>query len=325
MGAVKKPPSLIDVAVPYPVDKLFTYAVPEALRARAQPGARVLVPFGPRRVTGYVIAARGRIPHAVKLKEIAGLIDEEPLLTDGLIDLARWMSHYYLHPLGEVLKAVLPSSIRGKGRPGGEDETEGKFPGEIEHPALTPDQQTAFDAVCGALASGPGARFLLHGVTGSGKTEVYLRCIEEALRTGKSALVLIPEIALIPQTTSRFRRRFGATVAVLHSRLTGAQRAALWRGARSGEIRIVIGARSAVFVPLKDLGIIVIDEEQDSSFKQEDKPRYNAAVYGTPRADHPGVRGARRFDDARQNRVTDSHYREDGEEGERNATGCGVS
>jgi len=289
MGAAKKPPSLIDVAVPYPVDKLFTYAVPEALRARVQPGARVLVPFGPRRVTGYVIAARGRIPHAVKLKEIAGLIDEEPLLTGGLIDLARWMSQYYLYPLGEVLKAVLPSSIRGKGRPGGEDETEGKFPGEIEHPALTPDQQTAFDAVCGALASGGGARFLLHGVTGSGKTEVYLRCIEEALRMGKSALVLIPEIALIPQTTSRFRRRFGATVAVLHSRLTGAQRAALWRGARSGEIRIVIGARSAVFVPLEDLGIIVVDEEQDSSFKQEDKPRYNAVRAARFRAEREGA------------------------------------
>jgi len=289
MGAVNKPPSLIDVAVPFPVDKLFTYVVPEALRGRVRPFARVLVPFGPRRVTGYVIAGRGRIPGTVRLKEVAGLIDEEPLLTGELIDLARWMSGYYLHPLGEVLKAVLPSSIKGKGRLSVEDETEGKFPVEIERPALTPDQQTAFDAVRGALASSTSARFLLHGVTGSGKTEVYLRCIEEALGMGRSALVLIPEIALIPQSTSRFRRRFGTKVAVLHSRLTGAQRAALWRGARSGEIRIVIGARSAVFVPLENLGIIVVDEEQDSSFKQEDKPRYNAVRAARFRAEREGA------------------------------------
>ncbi|MDD4857951.1 MAG: primosomal protein N', partial [Candidatus Krumholzibacteria bacterium] len=289
MGTPGKPPSLVDVAVPFPVDKLFTYGVPEELRGRVKPGSRVLVPFGRRRVTGYVIAERSSAPGAVRIKELSGLVDEEPLLTGALLDLARWMSAYYLHPLGEVLKAVLPSSVKGKGRIGGEDETEGKFPAETEYPPLTGDQQTAFAAVCAALASGASARFLLHGVTGSGKTEVYLRCIEEALRMGKSALVLVPEIALIPQTTSRFRRRFGAAVAVLHSRLTGAQRAALWRGARRGEIRIVIGARSAVFVPLERLGIIVVDEEQDSSFKQEDKPRYNAVRAARFRAEREGA------------------------------------
>ncbi|MGD1047214.1 MAG: primosomal protein N' [Candidatus Krumholzibacteriaceae bacterium] len=289
MGAPKKAATLIDVAVPFPVDKLFTYAIPEALRGRVKPGARVLVPFGPRRVTGYAIAERGRIPGAVRIRDLAGLVDEEPLLTGALLDLARWMSGYYLHPLGEVLRAVLPASIRGKERPGGGDETEDRFPPEIEYPTLNADQQAAFDAVRGALATGAGGTFLLHGVTGSGKTEVYLRCIDEALATGKSALVLIPEIALIPQTTARFRRRFGAAVAVLHSRLTGAQRAALWRGARSGEIRIVIGARSAVFVPLERLGIIVVDEEQDSSFKQEDKPRYNAVQAARFRARREGA------------------------------------
>jgi primosomal protein N' (replication factor Y) len=289
MGTTQKPASLFDVAVPFPVDRLFTYAVPEALRGRVKPGSRVLVPFGPRRVTGYAIAERRRAPGTVKLREIAALVDEEPLLTEELLDLARWMSAYYVHPLGEVLRAVLPSTIKGKGRPAGEDETKGKFPAEIEYPAFTPDQAAAFESIRAAIDSGAHARFLLHGVTGSGKTEIYLRCIEEALRRGKSALVLVPEIALIPQATARFRRRFGEAVAVLHSRLSGAQRAALWRGARSGEIRIVIGARSAVFVPLTRLGIIVVDEEQDSSFKQEDKPRYSAVQAAEFRARREGA------------------------------------
>jgi primosomal protein N' (replication factor Y) (superfamily II helicase) len=289
MGIPQKPSSLFDVAVPFPVDKLFTYAVPEELRGRVKPGSRVLVPFGHRRVTGYAIEERRRAPGPVAIREIAALVDEEPLLTDELLDLARWMSAYYVHPLGEVLKGVLPSTIKGRGRPPGEDETKGKFPAEIEYPPFTPDQAAAFESIRAALDAGTPARFLLHGVTGSGKTEIYLRCIEEALRAGKSALVLVPEIALIPQATSRFRRRFGESVAVLHSRLTGAQRAGLWRGARSGEIRIVIGARSAVFVPLARLGIIVVDEEQDSSFKQEDKPRYSAVRAAEFRARREGA------------------------------------
>ena len=117
------------------------------LRGRVKPGSRVLVPFGHRRVTGYAIEERRRTPGAVRIREIASLVDEEPLLTEELLDLARWMSSYYLHPLGEVLRAVLPSTIKGKGRPAGEDETTGKFPAEIEYPALTPDQAAAFEPI----------------------------------------------------------------------------------------------------------------------------------------------------------------------------------
>jgi primosomal protein N' (replication factor Y) len=281
--------SYADVALPVPVDKLFTYTIPSSLSGRVTPGCRVLVPFGRRKMTGYVISLRARRPGRIRLKSLSVLIDEEPLLTGLLLDLARWMASYYVHTFGEVLRTMLPASFKGKGRFPAGDETAGKFPYEIERPPLNEDQAAAFTAVAGAIVRPGSARFLLHGVTGSGKTEVYLRCIDEVLAAGKSAIVLIPEIALIPQTTSRFRRRFGGEVAVLHSRLTGAQRRSIWEGAARGEIRVVIGARSAVFVPLRDLGIIVVDEEQDSSYKQEEKPHYHAVAVAGERAEREGA------------------------------------
>jgi primosomal protein N' (replication factor Y) len=273
---------MVDVVLPLPVDRAFTYKVPPVLAGTVKRGARVLVPFGRRRMTGYVIGERRRAPGRVKLRELASLVDEEPLLDESLIELARWMSRRYVHPLGEVLKAILPAGVRGRGRFGRDEE--GSFPHELAFPELEEGQKEAVADVTKAMEEGKAESFLLHGVTGSGKTEVYLRCIEETLGRGRSALVLIPEIALMPQTTARFRRRFGAEVAVLHSRLTGAQRAAIWKGAAGGEIRVVIGARSAVFVPLKKLGIIVVDEEQDDSFKQEEKPHYSAVAVAGFRA-----------------------------------------
>ncbi len=247
-------------------------------------GCRVLVPFGRKKMTGYVISARSRAPGRVRLKEIVDVVDVEPLLNGNILRLAQWMSDYYVHPVGEVLRTVLPAGIKGSGRSRAVDGSDGGFPFEEEYPDLSAEQSRVFDAVAEAMRAGKPGRFLLHGVTGSGKTEVYLRCIEEALRSGKSALILIPEIALIPQTTSRFRRRFGDEVAILHSRLTGAQRCSIWKGAKEGSIRVVMGARSAVFVPLRNLGIVVIDEEQDSSFKQQEKPHYNAVRVAARRA-----------------------------------------
>lgn len=289
MGTLPKSPALVDVALPVPVDKTFTYKIPEHLVGRVAPGCRVLVPFGPRRMTGYVTQLRKKPAGKFRLKNIAALVDEEPLLTPEHLELARWMAGYYVHTIGEVLRAVLPAGVKGRGRLREGEETDSSFPEEIAYPSLNEDQSAAFEAVTGKLASGTFGTFLLHGITGSGKTEVYLRCIDEALKQGKSALVLIPEIALIPQTTSRFRKRFGSGVAVLHSRLTGAQRCTIWTGAARGEIRVVIGARSAVFVPLENLGIIVVDEEQDGSYKQEEKPHYNAVDVAKFRAANEGA------------------------------------
>jgi len=279
-------PPLVDVALPLPVDRVFTYELPSDLAGRVARGARVVVPFGTRRVTGYVMGERACAPRGVKLKAVHALVDEKPLLDESLLELAAWMSETYVHTIGEVLKAMLPAGIKGKGRLAGSPH--GDFPLDLESPELEPDQREAFDRVTGAMREKGSAIFLLQGVTGSGKTEVYLRCIEECLKMSGSALVLIPEIALIPQTTARFRRRFGDEVAVIHSRLTGAQRSTIWTRAAAGELRVVIGARSAVFVPLRNLGIIVIDEEQDDSFKQEDKPHYNAVAVARRRVETSG-------------------------------------
>jgi len=165
-------------------------------------------------------------------------------------------------------------------------------------PALTGEQQAALDAVLGALRAGGGGgehagaaagRFLLHGVTGSGKTEVYLRAVEAALTAGRGAIVLVPEIALTPQTVGRFQARFGDVVAVLHSGLGQGERHDEWLRLRSGEARVCVGPRSAVFAPLADVGLIVVDEEHDSSYKHEGDPRYDARTIAIRRAEQQGA------------------------------------
>ncbi len=265
-----------DIVLPVPVERIFTYSVPEEVRGCLAPGCRVLVPFGKRCMTGYVISLHDDTPEKFRTKEISKLIDDRPLLHPGLMKLAGWMSGYYVHPMGEILRTMLPAGIKGKGRLPHDAVPAGDFPEEAVRPELGRAQSSAFKDITSSIRGDREGVFLLYGVTGSGKTEVYLRCIEEGLSLGKTALVLVPEIALIPQATARFRRRFGNDVAVLHSRLTGPQRSTIWKMAAKGEVRVIIGPRSAVFVPLKDLGVIVVDEEQDPSFKQDEKPHYSA-------------------------------------------------
>ncbi|MBN2184792.1 MAG: primosomal protein N' [Candidatus Krumholzibacteriota bacterium] len=265
-----------DIALPLPVDRLFTYKVPGDMAESLAPGCRVVVPFGKRNITGYLISLHGVNDGKFKIRSILKQVDEHPLLHGDLMKLAEWMSEYYIHPIGEILRAMLPAGVKGKGRKSSGPRSSGDFPPEAENPVLGDDQGSAFSAITDAVRRSSAETFLLYGVTGSGKTEVYMRAIKEALSIGRTALVLVPEIALIPQATARFRHRFGDRVAVLHSRLTGPQRSSIWEKASAGEIDVVIGPRSAVFVPLKGLGIIVVDEEQDSSFNQEEKPHYSA-------------------------------------------------
>lgn len=285
MGELSLGAEYVDVAVPRPIDRLFTYRVPETLRDRVKIGSRVVVPFGRSRIVGYVLGFLPEAPDEVKVREIISLVDEEPLLTTSLIDLARRMTDRYVYPMGEVLRAILPPAIRISRRLRSDRTPKEATSGESHRPQLTEDQSAALSAVCEAIEKGLPERFLLHGLPGSGKTEVYIGAIEKALGLGKGAIVLVPEIALIPETVSRFSRRFGKNIAVLHSQVSASRRAGIWKAAKDGSVRVVLGTRSAVFTPVANLGIIVVDEEQDASFKQEEKPHFHAAKAALLRAE----------------------------------------
>ena len=260
---------------------LFDYAVPEALRGVIEVGHRVRVPFGKRTVTGFVYAL-DQAPTILELRPIEALVDAEPVLPAVLVELAGFVAAHYLVPLDEVIRAVVPPRVRAIVRRSVKRRRQSRIlrqAAEVSRPAavaLEAAQEAARERIAVALNRQESEVFLLHGVTGSGKTEVYLALLEQVLAAGGQGLVLVPEIALTPQTVGRFAARFPGRLAVLHSALTEAERAAEWWRIRRGEADIVIGPRAAVFAPLPRLRLIVIDEEESSAFKQERIPRYHA-------------------------------------------------
>jgi primosomal protein N' (replication factor Y) (superfamily II helicase) len=260
---------------------LFDYAVPEALAGLIEVGHRVRVPFGKRIVTGFVYAL-DQAPTVLELKPIEALVDAEPVLPAVLLELAGFVASHYLVPLDEVIRAIIPPRVRAVVRRSVKRRRQSRIlqkANEVTPSAairLEPAQQAARERIGVSLARQESEVFLLHGVTGSGKTEVYLALLEEVLAADGQALVLVPEIALTPQTVGRFAARFPGRLAVLHSALTEAERAAEWWRIRRGEADIVIGPRAAVFAPLPRLRLILIDEEESSAFKQERMPRYHA-------------------------------------------------
>jgi primosomal protein N' (replication factor Y) (superfamily II helicase) len=273
----------VRVALDVPLARLFDYAVPETLSA--QPGDRVVVPFGARQQLGVVIEsdAASTVP-ASRMKLLVAVRDEAPRLTSEWLELMRFLSSYYHRPLGETVIAALPPRLRSlKPLP-----RKALAPAEglacpqlvVTHP-LTAEQHAAVGRIA-AAAGGFGA-FLLHGVTGSGKTEVYLHLIARVIASGRQALVLVPEISLTPQLEARFRHAFPqGRLAVMHSGLEDVARTAAWLQAARGEAAIVLGTRLAVLAALPRLGLIVVDEEHDPSFKQHEGLRYSArdaAVY----------------------------------------------
>lgn len=372
-GAPSLAERYVEVALPVPLRRCFTYRVPAGV-AEPAVGTRVAVPFSGRKLVGVVLGHPAAAPEGVKhIKDIAGAIESEPIFDAELLAFLLEAADYYIHPIGEVLRAAAPAlptdAIHALRRGGFLDADEGlagpavatrrasfvrrsaqpaaarlgsrqrevlalleqrpevsldelrahvRSPREVvrrlaerglvhiderevpadpffsapverdDPPRPTEAQREAIEVAIAALDAG-GSTQLLHGVTGSGKTEVYLRVIAAARERGKGAILLVPEIALTPQLVSRFRARFGDGIAVLHSGLTQTQRKAAWRGLRRGELRLAVGARSALFAPVKDLGVIVVDEEHDGSFKQEEGFRYHARDMAILRAHRAGA------------------------------------
>jgi len=411
----------VDVSVPAPLDQPFTYSLPETLRHRVRPGSRIVVPFGPRKLTGVILRCHDE-PPKMATREALRLIDSEPVLDAELLSLGRWIAGYYCAPLGDVLRGMLPlaseirrgkvwsltdagrdaarqllldaapddpvarilamlekrplsaaylsrllpladkaiRSLERKGliaaeqvqterdplrapadrlrvelatspaegklnkperelkaflelHPGSHNlkdlecmlahssaaarslarkgvvtltaETVGVTVGAVRAPhTLNPAQQAAYDAIRNAIDAREFHAFLLYGVTGSGKTEIYLNVIQAVAAQGRGALLLVPEIALTPAMAGQFFSRFGDRVAILHSAFTDVERSEQWRRIRSGSASVVVGTRSGVFAPVRNLGLIVVDEEHDGSYKQEETPRYNGRDVALVRA-----------------------------------------
>lgn len=437
-------PEFVEVALPLPLRQTFTYRLPIGLQSNIKTGARLLVPFGKRQLTGYAVALHLRLSDEIEIEENAikdalELLDEEPLITDEILKLTQWTADYYASSWGEVLKASLPAGInssveqiasinsngrdellkvstaktikvqilkylaengetsvrdlgnqfgtsaaqrtirdlaknnwistfhraltaqvkpkrrkavklldvtqasrlQSRKRPASDEKfnfnetqhriietliknegemlftelieaadvgassintlakhgfvevfvqevlrdplKDAKIP-EITDLILTDEQTLVLNEIEKSLQTNKYKAFLLHGVTGSGKTEIYIRAMKHALDDGKSSLMLVPEIALTPVFSRRLRAVFGDDVAILHSNLSTGERFDEWRRIRRGDARIVIGTRSAVFAPLQNLGLIIVDEEHDGSYRQHENPFYNGRDVAVVRA-----------------------------------------
>jgi primosomal protein N' (replication factor Y) len=338
-----KKPTYAIVALPIPVDRLFTYAIPPELAEGVRPGVRVEVPLGRRTTSGIVIELTHQ-SDVGGIRPIKSVGDTH--LSPALMKLTDWVASYYGCTFGEAAQSVIPPSFRQakvKRSAGGfarlavsgaaftrAEEEVGRAPkqlrllhamkecggavevrtiteewgfsrtilnqvikktwisiepvvershlGEIDRDVVTlnTDQELSVQQLIDATGSRTFSPFLLYGVTGSGKTEVYLRAARHVIVNGGGCIVLVPEISLLPQAIARYRKHFQNEMAVVHSRMTGPERYDAWKRMVEGECRLVLGPRSAVFSPIQNLRLIIVDEEQDDSYKQGEKPRYHA-------------------------------------------------
>lgn len=277
---------VLRVALDLPLHRLFDYAV--AAASTADIGLRVRVPFGRGEKIGVIaeVAEASEWPLA-QLKPAGEILRDLPPLPADFLRLCQFASNYYQAAFGEVVLQALPVGLKRLDPPKRKNARPSPSTAAIARPELTVEQAVAVAAV--DSAAGFSAN-LLHGVTGSGKTEVYLRLIERALADGKQVLLLVPEINLTPQLEGRVRARFPDTgVVSLHSELAEAARERNWRAAFAGEASIVLGTRLSIFTPMPHLGLIVVDEEHDSSFKQQDGMRYSARDVAVFRAHQLGI------------------------------------
>ncbi|MGE4231997.1 MAG: primosomal protein N' [Bacteriovoracia bacterium] len=276
-----------DVIVPRPIDKPLTYSIPKNILVKK--GSFVRVPFRSKEIEGFVVSVRNRIETDPKeLKDILESPINVPVFSDEDLKFFSWIADYYQAPLGEVFYVAFQKTLFNVKKlekyfsvKEAEKHKEKTNPSPI---ALTQDQQTALEKIKNAIELKQFDSFLLHGVTGSGKTEVYLRAAAQVLRQGRSTIVLVPEIALTPQLRKRFEEHFDDQVAVLHSGLGQKAKRQFWWDLFHARKKVVVGARSALFAPVKDLGLIIVDEEHEPTYKQEDRLRYNARDLALVRA-----------------------------------------
>ena len=291
----------LDIVLNVPVNQAFTYSYiplenqkPENI---PQIGKRAEVRFGNKKMTGFITKIYDSFPsHCAvpleKIKQVSKIVDSEPLITQELLETAIWVSKYYLCTIGEAVNSILPSARR--------ESSEQSFSFDSEISAgikqnLSEEQKKAVNDILAHAEKNESSFHYLYGPTGSGKTEVFLQTAEQILKKNKGVIYLVPEISLTQQVVDSVVNRFGPQVAVLHSSLTQSQKLTQWKKILHREARIVIGARSAIFAPVPDLGMIIIDEEHDSSYKSGNTPRYHArqtAMYRASKLKIPLIMGS---------------------------------
>ena len=243
--------SYATVLLQLPYEASYSYIVPERLSGEAGFGKRCIVPFGRRTMTGFIVGVSEEKPEGdFELREIERVVDKEPVFNETLLDIARWMGSMYFAPSGQSLSMMIPSGRK-----------ESEISPFYEPVSFSPIDKLSEDqeAALAAIRSGKSQEYYLFGVTGSGKSEVYLRRTEDVIKEGRQVLYMVPEITLSEQLSDEVYSRFSGRVAILHSSLTPSQRLKAWNGIMSGEIDLVIGARSSVFAPFKNLGLIIMD------------------------------------------------------------------
>ncbi len=263
------------------VDRTFQYRIPEALLSEIRIGTQVSIPFGTGNRTrkGYVVDITDKTEYDEnKIKEIAGIVSKSITAGSQLIQLAWWMKEQYGSTMNQAMKTVLPvkRQIKSRNKEVVQTLLKDSHQGNKDAILLNQEQQQIADVFAGDWQNGDRTPYLIHGVTGSGKTEVYMAMIDQVLAMGRQVIVLIPEISLTYQTVMRFYQRYGDRISVMHSKLSAGERYDQFKRASNGETDIMIGPRSALFTPFPSLGLVVIDEEQEGAYKSEVTPRYHA-------------------------------------------------
>jgi primosomal protein N' (replication factor Y) (superfamily II helicase) len=278
--------SIAEIVLPLPVNKTFHYFIPEKLNDEIEIGKRVLVSLGQKNVIGYVVNFVAESEQK-NLKNILKVIDREPLLSEELLKLAYWLADYYLCSRGEAIQTAVPFKLKGEKTALSKTGESVPGPVSLSVPFIpTPEQQKGLCSIKNNLDRREFKVFLVHGVGGSGKTELYLKSIDHALSLDRQVIFLVPEISLIEDNLNKLQSRFPKqSIIVFHSHMSDTQKYEAWVRIKRSEANIIIGTRSAIFAPFSRLGLIIAEDEEDSSYKQEQKPMYRTKEVASKRAE----------------------------------------